>query len=76
MRVKPEIGAAFEAAINTDDDKLFNRKRRSDAEIKREAKLFMKQVEVLLENLPDQSISVLELYQEIAGKAWQPGDDG
>jgi hypothetical protein len=71
--VKPEIAAAFEAAVNT-DDAAYIRKRRSDVDVQRDAVLLMKQVETFIENLPDQTISVLELYQEIAGKGWQSGE--
>ena len=62
-----EIREAFEAAIATDDGRFITG-RRSDAVIRREATLLMKQVETVIENLPDQSMSVLELYEEIAGQ--------
>ena len=63
----PEIRQAFEAAIATDDGR-FIASRKSDTIIRREATLLMKQVEAVIENLPDQSMSVLELYEEIAGQ--------
>lgn len=63
----PEIREAFEAAISADDG-WFIAGRRTDKTIRREATLLMKQVETVIENLPDQSMSVLELYEEIAGQ--------
>ena len=65
-----EIRQAFEAAIADDRDNAWSRGK-SDKVIRRQATLLMKQVEVVIENLPDQSMTVLELYEEIAGTAWR-----
>ena len=67
--MRHEIREAFEAAIVSQDGFLGT--ARSEKTIRREATLLMKQVESVIENLPDQSISVLELYEEIAGEAWK-----
>ena len=65
-----EIREAFEAAIVNDRDS-FRSSGKSDAIIRREATLLMKRVELVIENLPDQSMTLLELYEEIAGTAWR-----
>lgn len=65
-----EIREAFEAAIANDRDNAMCAGK-SEARIRREATLLMKKLETVLENLPDQSMTVLELYEEIAGTAWR-----
>ena len=68
MPAAREIREAFEAAIANDRDSMAP-SGKSEALIRRQATLLMKQVETVIENLPDQTMSVLELYEEIAGTA-------
>lgn len=68
--MRSEIRDAFEAVIANDDGSVFP-VRKSDRAIRRQAALLMKQVEAVIENLPDQTMTVLELYEEIAGEAWR-----
>ncbi len=68
--MRQDIRDAFEAAINTDTGSMYQGKIKSDTQVRREAMLFTKQVELLIENLPDQDLPLQELYSEIAGQAW------
>ncbi|MER2536899.1 MAG: hypothetical protein ABTQ31_17235 [Rhizobiaceae bacterium] len=68
--MRADIREAFEAAIDDVAGSSFVwSDRKSQTTIRREATLLMKRVERVLENLPDQSMTVLELYEEIAGEA-------
>jgi hypothetical protein len=69
--VRQDIREAFEAAIPSGVRSGFHGDSKSDRAIRREATLLMKQVEAVIENLPDQNMTVLELYEEIAGEAWK-----
>lgn len=70
--MKPEIRQAFEMVCDTGGEYgLMPAKPKSDTAIRREATLLIKRVEQVIENLPDQSMTVGELYEEIAGTAWR-----
>lgn len=66
--MRQDIRDAFEASVDAAVSE-FGRPK-SDRDVRQKATLLMKQVERLIENMPDQEMSLSELYQEIAGQAW------
>lgn len=65
-----QIREAFELAVEESSTSFATAKAKPPAIVRREANLLMKQFEKVIENLPDQSISLQEFYEEIAGQAW------
>lgn len=66
----PAIREAFESVIIDGTSSAFGLVRsKSDKTVRREATLLMKRFEAVIERLPDQTMTVLELYEEIAGEA-------
>ena len=65
--MRPDLMEAFIAAINVESSHGSLRYK-SDVLIKREATLLAKQVELFIENLEDQDMTLRELYGEIAGQ--------
>lgn len=65
--MREDIRFAFEAAAPYSPTK--NGREKSPKALQAEVNLFIKRVELLIENLPDQTMSLIELYQEIAGSA-------
>lgn len=60
--MRQDIRDAFEATVDAES-------KRPTSIVRREATLFMKRVEALIENMPDQTMTLMELHQEIAGEA-------
>lgn len=67
--MRDDIREAFEQAAKPERESIIDTPI-SERRVRQAGIVFMKQVEKLIENMPDQSMSLLELYEEIAGEAW------